>query len=252
MNHFKAKILVVDDDPNLLDLLMDTLNTIGYRAEGVSNGVEALSRIKKEQFQMVISDIKMPEMDGVQLLKKIRELVPSMPVLFISGYAEPELIGRASPDGFLAKPFRINLLEELIEKTLIGKPERILSGITNILVVDDNKHFREMMTEVLRHHNYEVEAVASAEDALASLQINTYDTVITDVKMPGMDGITLTGLIKEKYPDLPVIVVTAYLDFDEAVEEMHEVKADGLLKKPFQLESIISLLQDLSPSSVSK
>lgn len=112
------KILVVDDDQNLLDLLDDTLTTIGYEATGSADGFEALEKLKQQKFDLVISDIKMPGMDGLELLREIRESYPDLPVLFITGAGLPETIEKAAPDGFLDKPFRISHIERLIENCL--------------------------------------------------------------------------------------------------------------------------------------
>ena len=109
-------ILVVDDDPMLRDLLVKTLEAIGHMAVAAENGLQALSLLQQQTFSIVISDIKMPEMDGVELLRRIRSAHPGLPVLFISGFATAELLGRAEPDGFLTKPFRIHHVEEMIEK----------------------------------------------------------------------------------------------------------------------------------------
>jgi len=116
-----AKILVVDDDAALLDLLVDTLSTIGYSVVPALGGSEALVRLKQDTFDLVISDIKMPEVDGVSLLNKVRQSYPGVPVLLITGLAPDDIVNKASPDGFLAKPFRIGQIEKLIESTLSGK-----------------------------------------------------------------------------------------------------------------------------------
>ena len=69
-------ILVVDDDPSLLDLLLETLNTIGYNTIGAENGEEALVKLKDHNFHLVITDIKMPGMDGFTLAEHIHENYP--------------------------------------------------------------------------------------------------------------------------------------------------------------------------------
>ena len=117
----KATILVVEDNATMRDLLVDTLDAIGYRPTGASDGSEALQKLKEEKFDLIITDIMMPGIDGIALLKKVRKDYPHLPVLFITGVATPEVVERASPDGFLAKPFRISHIEELIEDTLKGK-----------------------------------------------------------------------------------------------------------------------------------
>lgn len=113
-----AKILVVDDDPGLLKLLVDTLSSIGYHINGVKNGEEALVALENDQYDLVISDILMPGMDGISLLKFIREKYNDLPVLFISGIDAPEIKAHVKPNGFIAKPFRINKIEELIQDCL--------------------------------------------------------------------------------------------------------------------------------------
>lgn len=118
MKQSGIKILVVDDDHNLLDLLDDTLTSIGYEATGAADGFEALKKLEQQQFDLVITDIRMPGMDGFELLRRIRESYPILPVLFITGVELPEAIKRAAPDGFLMKPFRISHIERLIEDCL--------------------------------------------------------------------------------------------------------------------------------------
>ena len=117
----KTSILVVDDNLTMRDLLVDTLDAIGYLPTGASDGSEALQKLKEEKFDLIITDIMMPGIDGIALLKKVRKDYPNLPVLFITGVATPEIMDQASPDGFLAKPFRISHIEQLIEDTLKGK-----------------------------------------------------------------------------------------------------------------------------------
>jgi two-component system response regulator FlrC len=133
-----AKILVVEDDAALLDLLVDTLSTIGYSAVPALGGPEALVKLEQDAFDLVISDIKMPEVDGISLLNKVRQAYPGVPVLLITGVASDDIISQASPDGFLAKPFRIGHMEELIESTLSGGPPSTMPELQEALAIDEN------------------------------------------------------------------------------------------------------------------
>jgi CheY-like chemotaxis protein len=117
----KTSILVVEDNLTMRDLLVDTLDAIGYLPTGASDGSEALQKLKEGKFDLIITDIMMPGIDGIALLKRVRKDYPKLPVLFITGVASPEIMDHASPDGFLAKPFRISHIEQLIENTLKGK-----------------------------------------------------------------------------------------------------------------------------------
>ncbi|HWR84129.1 MAG TPA: response regulator [Candidatus Deferrimicrobium sp.] len=248
----KATILVVDDDVTLRNLLVDTLIAIGYTAVAASDGIEALERLSERKYDLIISDVKMPGLDGVALLKKIRLHFPDLPVLFITGVATPEVIGRASPDGFLAKPFRISHLEELIEEALQGKTEEAVRPIRKVMVVDDDDFFRDMLAEALRYNDYIPCAVAGAEEALRELERGVVDAVIADIKMPGMDGITLLKQIKEKYPQLPVILITAFYSHAETTKQAGAVAPNGFLHKPFDVDNIIDILKSIKPQTTSK
>lgn len=249
MNEARAKILIVDDDTHLLELLVDTLAEIGYEVTGVPGGIQALEKLKNESFDLMISDVKMPGLDGLGLLKKVRRYYPKLPVLFITGFATAEMIGRASPDGFLAKPFRISHIEELIEDTLAGKKEQVATPVRRILVVDDDDIFRETLTTVLRAHNYIPISASSAADALKELDNGIVDAVISDIRMPDTDGITLMNKIKQKNPEMPVILITGFLSVLESDAESGSATPDGFLQKPFKADKIIELLNQLSTAT---
>jgi len=245
MPKIDAHILVVDDDANLRELLIDTLNTIGYSADSASDGHEAMRMLQQYRFDLIISDVRMPGLDGIGLLKKVRSHHPDIPVLFITGVESPEVIGRASPDGFLAKPFRISHIEELIEDTLSDEQEQVSRPIHKVMVVDDDDLFREMLTETLAYNGFTPFAVEGGEDALRELQSGDIDAVITDIKMPGMDGIALMREVKKRYPAMPVILITAFLSPDEVRRQANSAEADGFLRKPFEADNIVQLLKSL-------
>lgn len=239
---FETRILVVDDDQKLLNLLDDTLSSIGYSTTTALGAKAALKTLAGEEFELVISDISMPEIDGLELLSKIRNLYPRMPVIFITGVAKPDIIGRANPEGFLAKPFRISNLEELIEKTLTGKEDKLDAKHRRILVIDDDRNFREMLIEALKVCDYTAIAASTPKEALETLEKVNFDAVVTDIKMPVMDGVSLARTIKDKYPVLPVILITAYYSFENYSFDDQTKVADGMLQKPFGLELILDLL----------
>ena len=117
----KKTVLVIDDDERILSLLQETLTTAGYRALTAAGGPEAMTKLAAEQVDAVISDIKMPEWDGLTLLQRIKAEWPDLPVIMITAYAD-ELIRteaeRSGADGLLDKPFRIDRLEEMLNDAL--------------------------------------------------------------------------------------------------------------------------------------
>ena len=116
-----AKILVVDDEKSVVELLRETLEGCGYAVETASNSDEALDRVKKSAFGMIILDLLLPDMNGFLLAKEIRRVCPTVGnrILFISGIlfgqSAREHIGSIGA-GFLSKPFQINSLIEAVDR----------------------------------------------------------------------------------------------------------------------------------------
>ncbi|MCK4427111.1 MAG: response regulator, partial [candidate division Zixibacteria bacterium] len=116
-----VKVLVVDDDKKIRTLLLDTLSALGYKTIGARDGEEALALLEKQKPDVVISDIKMPKLSGLSLLRNIKDKDPKIPVLMITGYNFTYTKDQAldsGADGFLAKPFRISKIEELMQSVL--------------------------------------------------------------------------------------------------------------------------------------
>lgn len=240
-----VKILVVDDDPYLLDMLIETLKTIGYDASGAPGAEEALRYLDDNPVQLVITDIRMPGMDGVEFARRVKQRQPDLPVIFITGAFNSSILRQVEADGFLPKPFRIGQIEDLIEDIMsrLSSSPPSSRGDT-ILIVDDDDTFRQMLMGTLKLSGYKTLGAAGSDEALALLQEPGIDAVITDIKMPGMDGITLAGHIKERRPDMPVIIITGYIPAD-GERPLAVDGADGFLVKPFKIESITELLETI-------
>jgi DNA-binding NtrC family response regulator len=114
-------ILIVDDNPNMSSLLADMLEVFDYGSVRAPDGQAALEELEKRDFAMIITDMRMPNMSGLELLEKVKEKHPKLPVVLISGYSlnnfETES-GDLKPDGFLAKPFMMSDIEKLINSLL--------------------------------------------------------------------------------------------------------------------------------------
>jgi DNA-binding NtrC family response regulator len=115
----KKKVLVVEDNPNMSGLLADMLEVFEVESVSASDGLEALGLINDRDFGMVISDLRMPNMTGTELLLAVKEKYPKMPVVLISGYsidsADDETVSLRA-DGFLSKPFKMNELQEVLNQ----------------------------------------------------------------------------------------------------------------------------------------
>ena len=125
-------ILIIDDEADLQTTLKSVLKN-KYRATAVSSGLEGLSELKNHAFDLVISDIKMPVMDGLEVLKKIKEIDPTLPVIMLTGSLEIRSAVeamRAGAEDYLCKPFDkdelLAVIEKVLEKRDLQKENRAL------------------------------------------------------------------------------------------------------------------------------
>jgi len=103
-------ILVVDDNESIREVLAVILSGSGYRCESAKNGVEAMQRVRQARFDAVVTDLEMPQMDGIALTREIRQQFSSLPVMILSGHTDDdsrETAFRAGAREFLSKPFDI-------------------------------------------------------------------------------------------------------------------------------------------------
>ena len=112
----------------------------------------------------------------------------------------------------------------------------------NVLVVDDEESMRHLLTVILTDRGYEVRAVSNGEDALRELSVRDYDLVLSDVRMPRMDGLGLLRKALELRPDLTFIVMSAYGTHDTAIEAM-KAGAYDYVSKPFKPDEVVLVLR---------
>jgi two-component system nitrogen regulation response regulator GlnG len=110
--------------------------------------------------------------------------------------------------------------------------------MADILVVDDDDVIRETLQELLSA-DYSCQTAATAEEALAKLEAQSFDVVLTDISMPGLNGMELLKRVVEKYPGTPVIIISGHSDQDHAQGLIRRGAFDYLLK-PFRLEVVES------------
>jgi CheY-like chemotaxis protein len=117
----QKRILIVDDNPHMSSLLCEMLEVFDYESVRASDGNQALQELEKGEFSMVISDMRMPNMTGVELLKEVKTRNPRLPVVLISGYSVNEadsMFIDVKPDGFLGKPLMMSDIERLLNSLL--------------------------------------------------------------------------------------------------------------------------------------
>jgi len=132
MMNDKTTILVVDDNEALLETFAMILKRRGYEVQTACDGIAAVDKFKAQNFDITLMDIVMPEMNGVDAFKKIREIQPEASIILMTAYSDEELIRAAADKGvtlIIQKPIRIDSLIKLINETAGNQP---------ILLVDDD------------------------------------------------------------------------------------------------------------------
>jgi two-component system response regulator AtoC len=112
----------------------------------------------------------------------------------------------------------------------------------SVLIVDDEESMRHLLSVILRDHGYEARAVANGEEALKELGARDYDLVLSDVRMPKMDGLTLLAEVQRAHPDSTFIVMSAYGTHDTAIEAM-KAGAYDYISKPFKPDEVVLVLK---------
>ena len=109
--------------------------------------------------------------------------------------------------------------------------------MSNILIVDDEQSYRQLLSLVFEGDGHTIRTAMNGREALAAIQEEPADVVISDVKMPDMDGIQLLGSVRETQPDLGVILMTAFASVETA-REAFKLGADDFIQKPFDVEEL--------------
>ncbi len=132
-------LLVVDDEPQMLIAIDETLRRIGYSVTTAANGLEALRRLKERYYRLVITDMRMPEVSGMELLHKVRVLSPQTPVVLLTAYGTVQNAVEAMRDGafdYLLKPFSSESLERVVRRALDAAPRKNAKSAHPILTQD--------------------------------------------------------------------------------------------------------------------
>lgn len=121
MTPARKKILIVDDAGPVVVLCVNVLQALGYAVKGANRGETALELMRKEPFDLMVLDYKMPGMTGFEVLQQARALQPAMAVVLVTGHGTPEIINEANRLGFdaiLLKPFTSDELRGTVDKVL--------------------------------------------------------------------------------------------------------------------------------------
>ena len=161
------KVLVVDDEECILSLLNELLTDEGYQVNGASNGFDALKKMKKDAFDVMLVDLKLPKMDGIEVLKSVKDIDPMLPVIIMTGHVSLQSAIDAIQQGaydYITKPFN---LEQVLTAVNRGWEKRSLEAQNQQLLDDLKKKIFEL--EVLYEVSNAVSYASNYEQLMCSL-----------------------------------------------------------------------------------
>ena len=240
-----TKILLVDDEKNMRKTLAAILEDKGYSITTANTGEKAVELCERERFDIVIMDVRMPGMDGVEAFRQIRRHKEGVKVILMSAYGVDNLKRAALDEGaiaFLSKPLDLPRMFNLISE----------AHDTAILVVENDQGEADRMEGNLREHGYRVTVTPSPHDALELVEQIRFDIILIDYGLPSMNGLDLYLAIKRITPTSVAILMTDMkAEFEQIAQEAISQTAYTVLKKPLDLDDLLGLLQRITGQQAS-
>ena len=258
-------VLVIDDDHIACEHARIILGQVGVHCETVLSGKEAVDMVRmhharREDYNLILVDWKMPEMDGIETTKQIRSIVgDGTPIIILTSYSWDDIVDEARAAGvdtFVSKPlFAGNVMEQFREafKRKNGSLARNTTDLVGrrVLLAEDVIVNAEIMIMVLGMREMEVDHAENgkvAVDMFSSHEPGYYSAILMDMRMPEMDGLTATetirGMDRPDAKTIPIIALTANA-FDEDVQRSMQAGMNAHLSKPVEPEVLFKTLENL-------
>ena len=261
----EMSVLVVDDDRIACEHAEVILGQVGISCEMVTSGEEALEMVKmrhlrREDYNLILMDWKMPVMDGVETTRRIRSIVgPDTPIIILTSYSWEDIedeAREAGVDTFAAKPLFAGTVMDEFREVFKKKNAKLMSETVDlkgrrVLLAEDVMVNAEIMMMVLSMREMDVEHAENGRVAVEMFSRHEegyYDAILMDMRMPEMDGLEATRRIREldrnDAKTIPIIALTANA-FDEDVQRSMQAGLDAHLSKPVEPELLFETLENL-------
>jgi len=255
-----ATILVIDDERMVCDLLRAVFSRYGHEVLTAFDGRNGLDLFEQHRPRFTLLDLRMPGMNGIEVLTRIRALDPRAAVIVLTGAGSADLENQARQMGvtdFLSKGLSLEALVGTVERVMQQpvKPPASPSQSTDakkapshsqkagsILVVDDEPPIRELLRKYFSSRDYQVRVAPDGQQALALVDQKSPDIIVLDVHMPGMNGIEVLKRLRAKNYAGGVIFLTSSQD-ERLLQEGLELGSVDILGKPVDLERLELTIQ---------
>ncbi len=263
-----CRALVVDDDFNTCDSVSYMLQQIGLRAEWTLSGKEAVLRAhqavaRKDQFSVYIIDWLLPDMNGVEVARRIRkEIDGDVPIIVLTAYDWTEIEDEAKEagvTGFCSKPLFLSELRECLYSVVNAETEeeqedsgrKIDFSPGHILLAEDNELNQEIAEAILEEAGFSIEIASNGQiavDMLKASEPGYYQLVLMDVQMPVMNGYDAVKAIRRlenrELASIPVLAMTANA-FEEDRQQALRCGMNGHIAKPIDIDKLFETLSEV-------
>ncbi|OOY35781.1 hypothetical protein BOV90_01480 [Solemya velum gill symbiont] len=250
----KKNVLVVDDSINDLQIIDHILYSWGVKATLCNEPQEALRLARENEYDYLITDWRMPGLDGVELVKIMKDEhgVKCPHIVMVTAYERVNLMDEAKKknvelDRVVSKPFTSSSLFDALafqhgEKEVTEHREKkVFKASGRVLLVEDNEINRDVAIENLEHYGLDVSVAVDGKEAVEIAREKEFDLILMDLQMPVMDGFEATRHIREFNKEIPVIALSAAV-MKRDKDRTEEIGMNGHLAKPINLAELEQML----------
>ena len=254
------RVLVVDDNKTNRNIMQGQLELWKLVPVLAESGAEALAILSQSSatFDLVISDMQMPEMDGVELSQLIKKQQPRLPIILLSSVGDEysknyphifsSILNKPTKQTVLCKHI-LTALKPQSKPTVEEKKstQKLAEDFAkqyplNILVAEDNLVNQKLIGHILTRLGYKITMVENGRETVEAMHQTCYDIILMDVQMPEMDGLEATRRIRKLLPVQPVIIALTANAMQGDQEECLQAGMNDYLSKPVKLEEITAML----------
>lgn len=235
----KRKVLVVDDNIDFCENIIEILESHGYEAVGVHDGFKALDVVKNNGIDLVLMDVRMPAMDGVETFMKLKQISSEIPVIMITAHTENGRIRealRGGANGAFEKPIDIERLKCSMKKTIPNGAK--------IMVVDSNTESSASTMDMLKKNKYRGVAAYNGNAAIQMAREIKFDIIVLNMELPDINGLHVCNTICDIRPDANVITVAEdKVMIRYVVEQSSQCKVYAHLERPLNMDHLLKKIQ---------
>ncbi|MHB1328210.1 MAG: response regulator [Gemmatimonadales bacterium] len=234
------RILVVDDDRGMVETLCDILELHGWSTIRAFDGEDAVRLAREETVDVVLMDVRMPRLNGVEALQAIKKDRPGARVVLMTAFAAQELIAEAESAGVL------QVLRKPVELTsLLAFLETARGDARSVLVVDDQPEFLNTLCDLLTSQGLAPVKARTLNEAVARMASDKPTAVLLDLRLNHVDPKTCILAIREVNPAVLLVLYSGHPDdLHRTVEETPAGLIDAAFTKPLPIDRLLNVLND--------